>query len=458
MSARAQQRWLAVRTLLESDTAALLIANLCAALLGVLTGVITARVLGPAGRGDLAVAIFWPSLATSFCESGITESTTIRIAASRGAWRPHARAGLALAVAASVIVTGIVYATTPLLLNAQQQHLVLLTRTALLFIPASLLSCVVVGTLLGNGRFRTVAAIRLANAVLYAAALLVATIHTNVSVDTIAWLTILSRVFPAAVGAGVIVSSLHSSTSELNRHLRHAASLQAARLATIAADSEDRILANWTQSQAAIGLWQVPAAVGAIMQFIPLAISQKLISTSAAGGRSPTLILTAYARVVIIAGVCALAAIPALPLLIPLVYGQAFRSSVAPAIIAVIASVAAAASLTLQAGARAQGDVRACIGAEAAGMLVMLIVGLPVSVWHGLIGLSTGVLTGRATSLVWMVYATMVRDSARLADFIPMTRTFARNFRSRWGSASDAAGFADSSQRDDTRSPAKAVR
>lgn len=410
-----------IKRVLTSDTSALVLSNLSAALLGVLTGLVTARALGPAGRGDLAVVLLWPSLLTSLLDAGISESLTLRISRNPARWRQSVRAGLVIASAAGLVALGVGHVFLSSVLQRDQRHLLTLTRAALLFVPASLLSSVAIGALLGLERFRLLALIRVASVVVYLVALLVAVGTQHASVEVVTWLTVGSRLLPAAAAGTILLAGLVAGRgAEVAAQAQEGLALQSARTATVVSGSTDRLVANFTLSQAAIGQWQVIVALNTVMQFVSQGISQKLLASM--GAREKLSLLPAYARAVALTTLCAAVAMPLLPWAVPVLYGPGFSAAVVPAMVVLGSSILGAGAATLQTAARATGRVRGSVVSEIIGMVVTVAVALPASGWLGMTGIAVGMIAGRLTSLSVMVR--VVKEQGGIAAYVPGTREF----------------------------------
>ena len=172
------------------------------------------------------------------------------------------------------------------------------------------------------------------------------------------WLNVLARFFPLLVGFCLLVPALAGTKhGRLNviGPLQDGAKLHASKLATVLSSSEDRAIANWTLSQAAIGQWQVASTLTFIIPFIAQGVSQHLYGSIPASSSEQRVTITgaAYTRAVVFTAALALVVIPALPFAIPLVYGSDFAGAVMPSMIVVVAGIFSAGTSVLQSSARA---------------------------------------------------------------------------------------------------------
>src|SRR2546425_4294586 len=343
--------------LARRDSVALMGANLNYALIGVITGIVTARVLGVEGRGDLAVVVFWPTLIATLLELGVGDALTLWVAREVDNIRGNLWGVLLLTAAVSAIgvVAGLVL--LPYVLRPEQHRLLSTAYLCLGLIPAYLLSLVPTGALLGLRRFHAVALVRIASTFAYLLTVIAVVVTHQGTVVSFMWLNVLARFFPLLIGFCLLVPALAGTKhGRLNviGPLQDGAKLHASKLATVLSSSEDRAIANWMLSQAAIGQWQVASTLTFIIPFIAQGVSQHLYGSIPASSAEQRATITgaAYTRAVVFTAALALVVIPALPFAIPLVYGSDFAGAVMPSMIVVVAGVFFARPSVFQSSAR----------------------------------------------------------------------------------------------------------
>src|SRR6266508_5481689 len=79
-------------------------ASLAVQALNVMTGVLLARALGPAGRGELTAVMLWPTLLAAVGSLGMAEAVTYHLAGRAFAPDRVVGAGLAVALAQSAVL------------------------------------------------------------------------------------------------------------------------------------------------------------------------------------------------------------------------------------------------------------------------------------------------------------------------------------------------------------------
>ena len=138
--------------------------------LNAISGILTARLLGPSGKGVLALAFVWAALVVQFADMGVSQALTYF--ASR--W-PEQRSDLwgksiALTVGQSIIVLPMAALGAAVLVEASPALSAIFV--ALASVPPTLLLGYQLSLLRGQGRFKLFNAIRLAQAIAWTAAVL----------------------------------------------------------------------------------------------------------------------------------------------------------------------------------------------------------------------------------------------------------------------------------------------
>ena len=123
--------------------------------LNLATGVITARALGPDGRGSYAALSLWPTVLGMAAVAGIADAALIEL--RRNVRAPLATVLVSLSAAAGMatLLSAAAWAAMPLLLGADKSSLVTLARYALLFTYVTALGALYRQMFAGFGAFQT---------------------------------------------------------------------------------------------------------------------------------------------------------------------------------------------------------------------------------------------------------------------------------------------------------------
>lgn len=412
----------------------LLFGSLAVSTIGVVSGIIASRALGPEGRGDFAVMTLWAALIAVALELGIADAVTLRTSSAAVNPRHAIAAGVILALLASALGIAIGWVALPVLLRGDQHQLLHSARLYLAFIPASLLGSVAHSALIGLQRFKLATIVRVASALSYVLIIAGVWLAGRLTAHSLAAVNVAAALFPVfAVSLTLARSrwvSFNANAKELRIQLQMGFRLQGARLSSAFAATEDRALANLTLSRIDIGLYQIPASLTYLMPVIPQTLSQLMFARiGAAFEKRADLVLATYVRTVLLTTAAAILIIPTLPILIPFVYGKDFSAAVLPATIVVLSSIFAAGGAVLQSSAKSALHVEACIVAEMLAIAVFAALALPLSQYAGPAGLAFGYLLGRLTSCVWMYSQPKDIIGISRFDLHPWSRRFRDSLR-----------------------------
>jgi enterobacterial common antigen flippase len=147
----------AVRTARASfrrDVAATTATNLAISAANVLTGIVVARMLNPAGRGELAAILNWPTFLGVVTTLGMTEALVFYPARQPKRSGRYLGTGLVLALSASVVFMVVGWVLMPTLLAAQDADVVAAARWYLVQIPVAAVFGLIISPLRGLGDIR----------------------------------------------------------------------------------------------------------------------------------------------------------------------------------------------------------------------------------------------------------------------------------------------------------------
>jgi O-antigen/teichoic acid export membrane protein len=152
-----------------SETA---LVNLVLLALGAVTGIITARVLGPDGRGALALALSIAGVATVVAGLGLQQALAYQVARNPGRRREAVALAVWMGLVAGGLAAAVVYVFAGLFIDADSAEDA--TKLAVLTIPASAVGGNLAGVVQGMRAARPFSLLRLAPVVGYAALLVAA--------------------------------------------------------------------------------------------------------------------------------------------------------------------------------------------------------------------------------------------------------------------------------------------
>ncbi len=135
---------------------------------GLITGIVTARSLGPEARGAFVAILLWPTIFSNLGLAGANWAVARAVAADPHRAAHWTRVSVLLALMLSAAVATVGYFAVPLLLPADKQDLVSLSRLGLLLVPLDIFNQLLLATEHGQMRWRRYNAIRVAFYLVYA--------------------------------------------------------------------------------------------------------------------------------------------------------------------------------------------------------------------------------------------------------------------------------------------------
>ncbi|MBK8934848.1 MAG: oligosaccharide flippase family protein [Chloroflexi bacterium] len=181
-----------------------------------IAGVVTARLLGPEGRGQLAVVMLWPSLFAAVGSLGVRDALVYEQAR---AIQPKAvLTGVAIVLASlqSFFIILIGWFLIPILTKSQSSEIVVLTKQYLIFIFLNLTSLYMGALLQGKLRIALYNLVRLSVSVVYTLGLLTLWMFDSFNVQNVAYVLLIANAFTTLLA--FIINLIDSGVS-LHFHL-----------------------------------------------------------------------------------------------------------------------------------------------------------------------------------------------------------------------------------------------
>lgn len=303
--------------------------------LHLVSGIMLARGLGPAGRGAYAAVIVWPHVAGWLSTLGLARATAYYRAREPDRQRALVAngvlAGLALG-SGTAVCTAIVL---PLLLRQHDAAVIGLGRAALVLVPVVAVSDVLEWLFRGAGAFGLMAGVRVTLAALHCGGVVVLFLSGRLDVGgaVMVWAMASTAVLilQLAILWGRERAPFHPDLALLRRSGRYGVRAFPALLAELGLQSIDQVVLVPLLSPAALGLYTVSTRAMLLIQ-LPWALSQVLFTSLARRAAHQGFALAV--RVIVTGAVITGAAGGLLFLvaepIIGMLYGEAFLLSVGP--------------------------------------------------------------------------------------------------------------------------------
>ncbi len=373
-----------------------------------LQGVLVARLLGPEGRGQLAAATLWPTLFAAVCLFGI-DVAIARRAGKAPDLAALSRTAVALGGATSTVAIAASLLLIPVLLPSGERGLLSLALTAVLLIPINHLTLFLQAAELGAGRFGL---LNLSRSVLYPVYLAALAVLYLSHLRSVGW--VLAALIAASASAlAVLIAARRRAlfgrwTVERPGTLaREGLPYALAAIGTSLQLRIDQILLLWLLPVKDLGVYVVALSAASAVNSAAGAMSTVAFTRSAQASAREGFEMVArdFRRTAILSFGVAAVTIPALPFLLPLIYGGDFERATSIGMSLVAGSVFAGLSQLLDQALRAQGRPFTGLVARGHALLAMCIAGYVLTASLGLIGMAIAYVLSQFIGLVALARA-----------------------------------------------------
>jgi enterobacterial common antigen flippase len=382
--------------------------NAAILLCGLLTGVLSARLLAPEGRGALAAVLFWPHLITSLGLLSLPAAVIFRrgrpdvdptCVAATAAW-------LALGLSALGALAG--WLALPFLLRGSATA-PLAQLYLLAFMPFNFLALALLALDQGDLRFRRYNLIRLLPPAVYLVGLLVLWALDAASVAAFVWASWLGTALTAVVrlyGSRAALGA-RPAWSEARRLLAFSARLHGAALLAVLLAVADRFVVVTFWDDASLGLYAVAltlATAGLSLitgAFNVLLLPRLVLARDVAAQRRIMAETLRYVSLLLSVGTAILLLV--CPWLLPFLFGAAYAGATGLCLVLLVAYLPMALRQVIVHGLCGTGDWRPRIVAQALALGAFAALVWPLASVLGLLGIPTALLVADVIALVYLL-------------------------------------------------------
>jgi O-antigen/teichoic acid export membrane protein len=416
--------------------------------LSVISGVLAARLLGPTGRGELAVIMFLPVLLVPIGELELPRSLAYETSRVDEIPRPLIATSFWLGLFLGCIQALVLALLLPRYLPADKLHLLGASRWFVLYLPATLVITTMMGSDQGKGRFGRFSFLLALPTALYVIAVLVAWACGIASPQVFATGFLIATLIAFAARVWMDWDGISGAMPEWEiamRLLKRGVSFYIPAVAGIALARADMFLLVRLLPSESVGLYAVAQAIavgqfGVVNPFIQVSFSavagecnqQQALETLARHFRLTQLAAVAFG----------LLTIAITPWAIRLAFGARFSGAVLAAWLLTGAMAFWGMEQVMEFGLRAAGHIWPGIVSNLAGMAMVAGAGIPACIHYGIAGLAASVLAAQALNLailisfcIWRLkmplrsFNAFHRDT--ILQFAGMAASFFRRFNSR---------------------------
>lgn len=394
-------------------------ANALGLLCGVLTSLLSAWALGPAGRGDLLVVMLWPPVCATLVTFGLTQAHRYWAAKDPDCVSMLFSNAILFSLIVGLAALALAELIIPHLVGQRSPEVMRLVRIYLLNIPAALLQFLMIALLEGARRFGWAGASRLITFAIQGAAYLVLWLAGHLTVQTAA-LSAMAGQF-AAMSLSVIAVSRElrprwkPSWREWRSALNYGMRGYPGTVADFATLRMDQLLLGGLASSTAIGLYFVAVRLSEITAILAGSVADAVMPEVAAskhGERADNLLarslrLTIYTHLAVLVPLWLAA-----PHILRFVYGESFHAAGGTLRILLFASVVLTAGGIAISGLNGFGHPGLSTIARTLSAIVTVVALLTLLPRYGIAGAAVASLMGYSVMMV-VAFFCLVRERDR---------------------------------------------
>jgi len=374
---------------------------------GVVTSLLSAWALGPAGRGDLAVVVLWPNAYAMLVEIGLPQAHRYWAARRLESTSALFSNAVCFTLVVGCIALGLAEWIIPHLVGERSPEVMWLVRLYLLVVPVALCFDLMRGLLEGARRFGWVGAARVTYFGVQAGGYLALYFGGWLTVASATYVMIASAVSAMLLSlVGVwreLRPSWGPSRSALGTALRYGVRDYPGVVTEFTTLRLDQFMLGGMASSVAIGLYFVSVRLAEITATLASSVADALMPEMAASKRADeaTRLLARSLRLTLYAQLCLL--IPlwvAAPVVLRVVYGEGFLAATATLRLLLIASVIWSAGAIVISGLNGFGHPGLSTVARLAAATVTVVALLYWLPRRGIVGAALASLAGYSVMLV----------------------------------------------------------
>jgi O-antigen/teichoic acid export membrane protein len=408
---------------------------------GTFTGILTARLLHPEGRGALAAVLFWPEILAGVGICGLNEALVYRMGQGKESADGIRTAVVsALGLAAVTIAAGLLL--MPYLLGqARAMWINAASGYLVFFIPLNFLSLTLLAVDQAQLRFHRYNLLKLSVPMVYVIGFVGLWVFHAVSVETVLWANLIGNAIGAGIRIGISRHQLAGkfSFNEAKSLTFTGLSFHATLLVVLLSSRIDRILVLALWDNATVGLYIAAFTYSASALSIITNTVHTIVFPRIANSRDDAQGCTLLSRALRISMlVITLGTIPMIalaPWLVPGLFGVDFKAAIVPSVLLLAAYIPLAMRQIIVRSVRGFGEARLGVAVEGLSVVLFLTAVYPLGRHFGLLGVAGALLVANTICL--------------LCSVAYLQRTFDIGFRDWWGldmvTLRDVVGYARNS-------------
>jgi O-antigen/teichoic acid export membrane protein len=376
---------------------------------GLITGILTARLLGPAARGELATVLLWPVILSNLGLMGCNWALAREVANDPAGESDRLCCAVAVGFAAASLYYLLGYFLIPFVLPSDRSNLLPLARLCLLLIPLDIFNQTLLAVEQGRMRWRRYNFVRVSFYLFYL--ILICMIWTTrmAGVRWFVWAFLASQFFTALVRLWIqrnLFAGCRLRLSECRRLLRSGLPYFWATAGNLLTLQMDTILVVSLMSVEAAGIYAVASAFGNAQASLGEALgitSFAIVSNEKSAGGQLRFLTEIFRQSTLMSVMLGLLLACLIPFVVKPLFGMEFSQAIRPAVILALAASLTTSSGILNQGLRGAGRPYAGLLSQLLGTGVLALAAALFLRRFGLMGMAWAVALGACTQVIVLV-------------------------------------------------------
>jgi O-antigen/teichoic acid export membrane protein len=378
---------------------------------GAVTGILTARLLGPVARGELATVILWPMILSNLGLMGCNWVLAREVANDPERERDWVAVGVAVGLATALLYLLAGYFLIPLLLPSDRGYLLPVARLCLLLIPLDIFNQVLLAVEQGRMRWRRYNLLRLSFSLFYLVLIGFIGVSRRAQVSWFVSAFLASHFLAVLLRLWIQKKSLAAGKLQFVecRHLlRAGVPYFGATISNLLSLQLDTILVVSLLNAKAAGIYAVAAAFANGQSSLGDALgitSFAVLSNESNAGSQEKIITETFRQSAMLSCGAGLVLACLIPFLIVPLFGFEFSQAIWPAVVLALAASLMASTNILNQGLRGAGRPHAGLVTQLFGTAIMALAALFFLRRFGLMGMAFAVLMSACAQLLALIAA-----------------------------------------------------
>jgi O-antigen/teichoic acid export membrane protein len=378
---------------------------------GAATGILTARLLGPVARGELATVMLWPPILSNLGLLGCNWVLAREVAKGPERESDWAAVGVAVGLGNALLYLIAGYFLIPLLLPSDRGYLLPVARLCMLLIPLDIFNQILLAFEHGRMRWRRYNLLRLSFFLFYLLLIGFISVTRRAQVRWFVSAFLASQLLAVLLRLWIQRKSLAAGKFQFEncRHLlREGVPFFGATISSLISLQFDTILVVSLLSVKAAGIYAVAAAFANGQSSLGEALgitSFAVLSNERNAGSHEKIITETFRQSTLISCGVGLALSCLIPFVVVPLFGFEFSSAIWPGVVLALAASLTASTNILNQGLRGAGRPHAGLVSQLLGTGVMALAALFLLRRFGLMGMAFAVLISACAQLLVLVAA-----------------------------------------------------